>query len=70
MLLTALQNSGAGHAVFSSVPMIILLLGILSDESGKRVPKEDEVLQFTLRVTFGILIILSVTGYVLMQIIS
>ena len=67
MLLTALQNSGAGHAVFSSVPMIILLLGILRDESGGKAPKENEILQFTLRTTFGILIVLSVTGYLLIQ---
>ena len=67
ILLTALQNSGAGHAVFASIPMIILLLGILRDESDGKAPAENEILRFTLRITFGILIILSTAGYVLMH---
>ncbi len=68
ILLTALQNSGAGHAVFSSIPMIILLLGILHDESDGKAPTENEVLRFTLCTTFGILILLSISGYILMRI--
>ena len=64
-LLVALQNSGAGHAVFSSVPVILLLLGILRDESGGQAPAEYDVLRFTLQMIIGVVILLSVAGYVL-----
>lgn len=67
-LLAALQNSGAGHAVFSSVPMILLLLGILRDESGGRAPAEHDVLRFTLQVIIGVVILLSAAGYALARV--
>lgn len=67
-LLAALQNSSAGHAVFSSIPMILLFLEILRDQSGKKVPPEYKVLRFTLLILIGILILLSLTGYILAQI--
>ena len=65
LLLAALQNSSAGHAVFASVPMIVLLLGILRDESGGSGPAEHELLRFALRTVMGIFIVVSVAGYAL-----
>ena len=65
LLLAALQNSGAGHAVFASVPMIVLLLGILRDESGEAAPAEHDLLRFALRTLLGIVLAISVTGYAL-----
>ena len=67
-LLAALQNSGAGHAVFSSLPIIVLLLGILRDESGGAGPAEHELLRFALRTVLGIVLLITVAGLLLAKI--
>ena len=65
LLLAALQNSSAGHAVFASVPMIVLLLGILRDESGGSAPAEHDLLRFALQTVIGIVVVVTVAGYAL-----
>ncbi len=55
LLFLAIQNSGAGHAVFSSIPIIVLVLAIL-DAEGEGVvaaPVEGELMRFA----FGVLVV-------------
>jgi lactate permease len=56
LLFSAAHNSGAGHAVFSSIPIIVLVLTIFKDEafSDHLAVEESSLLTFTLKVSIGI----------------
>ncbi|MGF6094951.1 L-lactate permease [Pseudomonas sp. 18175] len=55
----AAQNSGAGHAVFTSIPIIVLVLTIAKDvtsqEEGEEPIKEHHLLKYGLRVALVLL---------------
>lgn len=56
LLFSAAHNSGAGHAVFSSIPIIVLVLTIFKDETfSDHLPvEESSLLTFTLKASIGI----------------
>jgi len=56
LLFSAAHNSGAGHAVFSSIPIIVLVLTIFKDEafSDHLAVEESSLLTFTLKASIGI----------------
>lgn len=49
LLFTAAQNSAAGHAVFASLPIIILVATIARDTAHQTPMAEHELLRFTLK---------------------
>ncbi|WP_218021557.1 L-lactate permease, partial [Nocardia acidivorans] len=58
----ALQNSGAGHAVFTSLPMIMLILAVAGDRATAAGMTENQLLRFGLRVAATIYLLLAVTA--------
>lgn len=70
LLFAAAQNSGAGHMVFSSIPLIVLLLTIAKDINIEQdqIMNEDLLLNFTLKVSVGIYISITVILLLLLQI--
>ncbi|MBF6135667.1 L-lactate permease [Nocardia otitidiscaviarum] len=50
----AVQNSGAGHAVFTSLPMIMLILTVAGDRASGAGVSENALLRFGLRVALAI----------------
>ncbi|WP_306362308.1 L-lactate permease [Nocardia sp. CC227C] len=50
----AVQNSGAGHAVFTSLPMIMLVLAVAGDRASGAGVSENTLLRFGLRVALAI----------------
>ncbi|WP_306355759.1 MULTISPECIES: L-lactate permease [unclassified Nocardia] len=50
----AVQNSGAGHAVFTSLPMIMLILAVAGDRASGAGVSENTLLRFGLRVALAI----------------
>jgi len=70
LLFAAVQNSSAGHMVFSSIPIIILVLTIFKDTiSVKNLPvNESNLLKFTLKVSVGVYLAIVMTLTFLYQI--
>ncbi|WP_315708889.1 L-lactate permease [Brenneria uluponensis] len=72
-LFAAAQNSGAGHTVFTSIPIIVLILTLARDESesvdGETEVKEYELLRFgvgtALLVLPALVLMTIVSGYIL-----
>lgn len=58
----ALQNSGAGHAVFTSLPMIMLILAVAGERATAAGVTENQLLRFGLRVAAAIYLLLAVTA--------
>ncbi|MFF2554619.1 L-lactate permease [Nocardia sp. NPDC058058] len=56
----ALQNSAAGHAVFTSLPMIMLILAVAGDRATGIT--ENQLLRFGLRVAAVIYLLLALTA--------
>ncbi|MGK7956453.1 MAG: L-lactate permease [Crocosphaera sp.] len=67
ILFASVHNSGAGHMVFSSIPIIVLVLTIFQDiNSGQRsIITENELFKFTSKVSIGIYLTLSLTLLIL-----
>ncbi|MFH8407921.1 L-lactate permease [Streptomyces sp. NPDC018019] len=61
----ALQNSAAGHAVFTSLPMIMLILAVAGDRAKTAGLAEHVLLRFGLRVAAGVYAALAVTAVTL-----
>jgi len=65
----AAQNSGAGHAIFTSMPIIVLILTLAKDvipqTSTEASTQEHHLLKFGLRVSFFILLALTLTTWVI-----
>ncbi|MBF6182347.1 L-lactate permease [Nocardia otitidiscaviarum] len=57
----AVQNSGAGHAVFTSLPMIMLILAVAGDRASGAGVSENTLLRFGLRVALAIYAALAAT---------
>ncbi|GHE59015.1 hypothetical protein GCM10018785_30330 [Streptomyces longispororuber] len=57
----AVQNSAAGHAVFTSLPMIMLILAVAGDRAGQAGVTEHTLLRFGLRVAAAVYAALAVT---------
>ncbi|WP_338091856.1 L-lactate permease [Sorangium cellulosum] len=55
LLFSAVQNSAAGHAVFASLPIIILVMTIARDGSEQEKTAEHDLLRFTLKVAAFVL---------------
>ncbi|NNH69919.1 hypothetical protein HLB23_08585 [Nocardia uniformis] len=55
----AVQNSGAGHAVFTSLPMIMLILAVAGDRAKTSDTSERDLLRFGLRVATAIYAVLA-----------
>lgn len=62
---TALQNSAAGHAVFTSLPMIMLILAVAGDSAKSAGVVEHGLLRFGLRVAAAIYAALAATAVAL-----
>ncbi|MFC9999399.1 L-lactate permease [Nocardia sp. NPDC127526] len=60
----AVQNSGAGHAVFTSLPMIMLILAVAGDHAKNSGTSERTLLRFGLRVAAAIYTALAVVTIV------
>ncbi|KAA6214822.1 hypothetical protein CP973_37970 [Streptomyces albofaciens JCM 4342] len=58
----ALQNSAAGHAVFTSLPMIMLILAVAGDRAGNAGLAEHTLLRFGLRVAAAVYAALAATA--------
>lgn len=59
--IPAIQNSSAGHAVFASLPMIMLVISI---SNGIDIDiKENEVIRFTLKCLIVVTVLLIVSSY-------
>lgn len=54
LLFSAAQNSAAGHAVFASLPIIILVMTIAREGGGSPKMAEHDLLRFTLKVAIFI----------------
>jgi lactate permease len=54
LLFAAAQNSAAGHVVFTSLPIILLVLAIARDTAGAASAREDELLRFSLKVAVAV----------------
>ncbi|MFI9237142.1 L-lactate permease [Streptomyces sp. NPDC053079] len=63
----ALQNSAAGHAVFTSMPMIMLILAVAGDRAQTAGVTEHTLLRFGLRVAAAIYAALAVTAMALVS---
>ncbi|TVL91567.1 L-lactate permease [Streptomyces sp. SAJ15] len=61
----ALQNSAAGHAVFTSLPMIMLILAVAGDRARTADVSEHTLLRFGLRVAAAVYAVLAATAVVL-----
>jgi lactate permease len=65
----AAQNSGAGHAVFTSLPIIVLILTLAKDVtpqlSSDAFAQAHHLLKFGLRVSIFILIVLTLTTWII-----
>ncbi|MEV0082372.1 L-lactate permease [Saccharopolyspora sp. NPDC050642] len=61
----ALQNSAAGHAVFTSLPMIMLVLAVAGDRAKGAGVAEHALLRFGLRVAVAVYAALAVTAVAL-----
>lgn len=57
----AVQNSGAGHTVFTSLPMIMLILAVAGDHAKNSDTSERTLLRFGLRVAAAIYAALAAT---------
>ncbi|UFS98710.1 L-lactate permease [Nocardia huaxiensis] len=55
----ALQNSGAGHAVFTSLPMIMLILAVSGERARAAGISEHTLLRFGMRVAVAIYAVLA-----------
>jgi lactate permease len=66
LLFIALQNSSAGHAVFASLPIIILVKTIVREYAGEDGVSDHELLLFGLKVSISIYLAL-VVGALLLQ---
>ena len=69
-LFAAVNNSAAGHTVFSSIPIIILVLTIVKDENifSHFQANESQLLKFTLKVSIGIYIAILLSFYAIFHI--
>ncbi|MFB8005884.1 L-lactate permease [Nocardia sp. NPDC056000] len=63
----ALQNSAAGHAVFTSLPMIMLILAVAGDRATTAGITENQLLRFGLRVAAVIYLLLALTAVVVVS---
>ncbi|MGG7569491.1 hypothetical protein [Streptomyces sirii] len=63
----ALQNSAAGHAVFTSLPMIMLILVVAGDSAKGAGVVEYGLLRFGLRVTAALYAALAATAVALVS---
>lgn len=63
----ALQNSAAGHAVFTSLPMIMLILAVAGDRAKTAGVTEHTLLRFGLRVAAAIYAALAATAMALVS---
>ncbi|GHG62279.1 L-lactate permease [Streptomyces griseocarneus] len=63
----ALQNSAAGHAVFTSLPMIMLILAVAGDRAKAADVSEHTLLRFGLRVAAAIYAALATTAVILVS---
>ncbi|MFD9903657.1 L-lactate permease [Streptomyces sp. NPDC059063] len=61
----ALQNSAAGHTVFTSLPMIMLILAVAGDRAKSAGVSEHVLLRFGLRVAAAVYAALAVTAIAL-----
>lgn len=61
----ALQNSAAGHTVFTSLPMIMLILAVAGDRATAAGVTEHTLLRFGLRVAAAVYAALAATAIVL-----
>lgn len=66
---SAAQNSGAGHAVFTSIPIIVLILTLTKDlapdTNSKSLGQESHLLSFGLKVSVFILLTLMLTTWLI-----
>ncbi|MEV5239494.1 L-lactate permease [Streptomyces cinnamoneus] len=60
----ALQNSAAGHTVFTSLPMIMLILAVAGDRAKTGATPEHTLLRFGLRVAAAVYAALATTAVV------
>lgn len=63
----ALQNSAAGHTVFTSLPMIMLILAVAGDRAKGSGVSEHTLLRFGLRVAGAVYAALATTALVLVS---
>ncbi|MEU7135969.1 L-lactate permease [Streptomyces sp. NPDC046261] len=63
----ALQNSAAGHAVFTSLPMIMLILAVAGDRAKTAGVSEHTLLRFGLRVAAAVYAALAATAIALVS---
>ncbi|WP_087924744.1 L-lactate permease [Streptomyces albireticuli] len=63
----ALQNSAAGHTVFTSLPMIMLILAVAGDRAKTAGVSEHTLLRFGLRVAAAVYAALAVTAVALVS---
>ncbi len=68
-LFAAVHNSGAGHMVFSSIPILILVLAIVKDiqQSEKINVTESYLMNFTLKVSIGIYFCIFVSTFLVLK---
>lgn len=73
LLFSALQNSAAGHAVFTSLPIIILIMTIVRDAEVERVDREpateSDLLRFGLTVAVILYTTLVISGVLITHLI-
>lgn len=70
-LFAAVHNSAAGHMIFSSIPIIILVLTIAKDENTSNhhlQVNESQLLNFTLKVSIGIYVAILLPFYLILHI--
>ncbi|WP_067721997.1 L-lactate permease [Nocardia yamanashiensis] len=65
----ALQNSAAGHTVFTSLPMIMLILAVAGDRATNAGVSEHVLLRFGLRVAAGIYLVLAAVAIMVMAVV-
>ncbi|WP_431040505.1 L-lactate permease [Streptomyces sp. P1-3] len=63
----ALQNSAAGHAVFTSLPMIMLILAVAGDRAKTAGVSEHSLLRFGLKVAAAVYAVLGATAVALVS---
>ncbi|MEV0500193.1 L-lactate permease, partial [Streptomyces spectabilis] len=64
----ALQNSAAGHTVFTSLPMIMLILAVAGDRAKSAGVTERGLLRFGLRVAAAVYAALAATAVVVVAV--
>ncbi|WP_067547741.1 hypothetical protein [Nocardia crassostreae] len=62
----AIQNSGAGHAVFTSLPMIMLILAVAGDRAAS--VSDHHLLRFGLRVAAAIYAVLAAAAIIVVSV--